>query len=148
MLNIRKMNLADKDIVVAMDQDFYSGPAVDHEIPVSELEHTFEVALKSDYPLDGYILSDEHSIIGFAYVTWFHSTDVAGICVMIEEIYIKQNARGKGYGSQFIRSMFHTYKNARRFRLEVTKANESAASVYKKIGFDYISYDQMAIDIK
>ena len=147
MLNIRKMELGDKAQAVAMDAEFYSGPAVDHQIPETDLENTFKLAIKDGYPLDGFMLLDDEGIAGYAYVTWFHSTDVAGLCVMLEEIFIKQSARGRGYGPEFIRFMFDYYKEAKRFRLEVTKENESAAHVYKKMGFEYIRYDQMAKDI-
>lgn len=147
MLNIRKMESNDREQVLAMDTEFYSGPAVDHQIPESELLHTFELALRADYPLDGFMLMDDEENAGFAYVTWFHSTDVAGLCVMLEEIFIRQSARGRGYGPEFIRFMFHHYKDARRFRLEVTKENEAASHVYKKMGFEYISYDQMVRDV-
>lgn len=148
MLNIRKMEPGDKAQVVAMDAEFYSGPAVDHQIPESDLTYTFELAMRADYPLDGFILLDDDGIAGYAYVTWFHSTDVAGLCVMLEEIFVKQSARGRGYGPEFIRFMFDHYQEAKRFRLEVTKENEAAAHVYKKMGFEYIRYDQMVKDVK
>lgn len=148
MLNIRKMELSDKALVVAMDEEFYSGPAVDHKIPVSELENTFDLAMSPDYPLDGFILTDENGTVGFGYASWYHSTDVAGLCVMLEELFLKQEARGKGYGTQYIQYAFDYYKNARRFRLEVTKENEKAAKLYRALGFEYISYDQMAKDVK
>lgn len=147
MLNIRKMDSNDRAQVLAMDTEFYSGPAVDHQIPETELLHTFELAITADYPLDGFILTDDDGIAGFAYVTWFHSTDVAGLCVLLEEIFIRQSARGRGYGPEFIRFMFDHYKDARRFRLEVTKENAAATHVYRKMGFDYISYDQMYKDV-
>lgn len=147
MLHIRKMEPGDKEIVVAMDAEFYSGPAVDHNIPVSELENTFDLAIHPDYPLDGFLLTDESGVVGYGYASWYHSTDVAGLCVMLEELFFKEGARGKGYGTQYIQFAFDHYKNARRFRLEVTKANEKAARLYRALGFEYISYDQMAKDV-
>ena len=146
MLNIRKMELKDEAWVVDKDKEFFSGPAVDHPVSEKALKQTFHCALKNGYPLDGYILEDEGGKVGFSFVTWYHSTDVAGLCVMIEEIFICPGARGKGYGPKLIQYLFRQYKDAKRFRLEVTKENESACHVYKKLGFEYISYDQMYIE--
>ena len=66
---------------------------------------------------------------------------------MFEELYLSEHTRGKGYGSQFINAMFEKFKGARRFRLEVTKENKDALRLYKRLGFDYIGYDQMIKDI-
>ena len=42
--------------------------------------------------------------------------------------------------------MFREYPDVVRFRLEVTAANEGAAALYKKLGFEYLDYRQMVLD--
>ena len=38
------------------------------------------------------------------------------------------------------------YPAARRFRLEVTQSNQSAVRLYQRAGYDFLHYDQMALD--
>lgn len=68
--------------------------------------------------------------------------------MMLEEIFIIPEAQGKGYGTEFFRWMEETYPEVRRFRLEVTESNQAAVRLYKKLGYDFIRYEQMAKDRK
>jgi ribosomal protein S18 acetylase RimI-like enzyme len=65
---------------------------------------------------------------------------------MIEEIYLKESCRGKGFGRQFFRWLFQEYPQVKRFRLEVTKANAGAAKLYASLGFVPLEYNQMILD--
>ena len=38
------------------------------------------------------------------------------------------------------------YPAARRFRLEVTQANQGAISLYQRAGYTFLRYDQMVLD--
>ena len=65
---------------------------------------------------------------------------------MIEEIFLKKEYRGKGYGRAFFEWVFREYPDVKRYRLEVTKANEGAAALYRKVGFQFLDYRQMIKD--
>ena len=65
---------------------------------------------------------------------------------MLEEIYLDDSCRGKGYGTEFFQWMFREYPGAARFRLEVTGDNDRAARLYEKLGFTFMSYRQMIKD--
>ncbi|MFR5112285.1 MAG: GNAT family N-acetyltransferase [[Clostridium] leptum] len=71
---------------------------------------------------------------------------VRGKTLMIEEIYLKESCRGKGFGRQFFRWLFQEYPQVKRFRLEVTKANAGAAKLYASLGFVPLEYNQMILD--
>ena len=147
MLTIKPMTKELKSETLDMIVDFYSGPAVDHQVERKVLEQTFEDAISGKYPLEGYLLYDDEKLAGFAYMSWYYACEVGGLNVMFEELYLSEHTRGKGYGSQFINAMFEKFKGARRFRLEVTKENKDALRLYKRLGFDYIGYDHMIKDI-
>ena len=53
---IRKIKAEDKEIYIKMAHDFYRMPAVDHPVPDSYLEKTFEECLKSDTYAELFIL--------------------------------------------------------------------------------------------
>lgn len=146
MLKINQMQLKDKETVMPMVKEFYQSDAVDHEVSSAVLERTFSDAAGPSPYLRGYLLEDETGVIGFAYLTCFYACEVGGITVMIEELYFQKKSRGKGYGKQFFAWLFECYPDAMRFRLEVTKENKPACALYQRMGFQYLSYDQMVLD--
>ena len=57
MLEIRPVTPADRDVVMPMVTEFYRSPAVEHDLPASVLERSFQDAADPSEPLlDGYLL--------------------------------------------------------------------------------------------
>ena len=102
MLEIKKMTGDMRETVLDMVIQFYHSNAVSHEVPTPVLEQTFLDAVSEDPVLTGYVLTEEGKIIGFAYVTVFYACEVGGRCLMFEELFLKEEARGKGYGTAFL----------------------------------------------
>ena len=65
---------------------------------------------------------------------------------MFEELYLKEEARGKGYGTMFFEKIIEQHPEVRRFRLEVSRANKDAVRLYERLGFTFLEYDQMIKD--
>lgn len=146
-MRIREMKIEDKDQVIPMVRSFYGSNAVSHSVPDEILERTFAAAVAEDPMLAGYVFEEpDKSLSGFGYVTEFYACEVGGTTLMLEEIYIAEPYRGKGYGTKFFQFLREKYAHAARIRLEVTKENEQAAKLYKKWGFDYLDYRQMYLD--
>ncbi|HIT14680.1 MAG TPA: GNAT family N-acetyltransferase [Candidatus Scatomonas merdigallinarum] len=148
MLQIRKMTGADAKTVLPMVYGFYRSDAVDHAVPEETLNRTFQAAVTDGSLLEGFVLEDETGAVGFAYLSPYYACEVGGVNMMLEEIFIIPEAQGKGYGTEFFRWMEETYPEVRRFRLEVTESNQAAVRLYKKLGYDFIRYEQMAKDRK
>ena len=148
MFQIRKMTGADAETVLPMVYGFYRSDAVDHAVPEETLNRTFQAAVTDGSLLEGFVLEDETGAVGFAYLSPYYACEVGGVNMMLEEIFIIPEAQGKGYGTEFFRWMEETYPEVRRFRLEVTESNQAAARLYKKLGYDFIRYEQMAKDRK
>lgn len=146
MFNIEKMTAEMKPEVMAMVKGFYQSDAVDHTVDPDALERTFADAVSAEPSIQGYVLREDENIIGFAYVTVFYACEVGGRCLMFEEIFIKEQARGKGYGTEFIQWIMDSNPDIKRFRLEVTSSNEQAVRLYKSMGFEFLSYEQMIKD--
>ena len=67
--------------------------------------------------------------------------------LLIEELYLKPEHQGKGFGSQVFDWLFEEYRGkVKRFRLEVTKVNDGAIRLYKRRGFEELDYLQMVWD--
>ena len=147
MLTFRDITAADRDIVIPMVVDFYHTDAVDHEVPAEIMERAFAAAADPAEPLlRGVLVCDGEEVVGYVYITFCYSAEVGGRCVFIEEIFLKEEHRGKGYGKQIMAWMEAEYPEVRRFRLEVTQVNKQAIRLYEGSGYKYLKYDQMVFD--
>ena len=147
MLTFRDITAADREIVIPMVVDFYHTDAVDHEVPAEIMERSFAAAADPAEPLlRGVLVCDGEEVVGYVYMTFCYSAEVGGRCVFIEEIFLKEEHRGKGYGKQIMAWMETEYPEVRRFRLEVTQVNKSAIALYEGSGYQYLRYDQMVFD--
>lgn len=146
-MEIVKMDQNHYHEVLSMVKKFYNSPAVSHAVPEEVLIRTLTEAVSDSPILDGYVFQEEGQAVGFGYVTSFYACEAGGICVMIEEVYLEESCRGKGYGSEFFHFVFNHYKNAKRFRLEITEENKKAKKLYEKLGFEMLDYGQMVKDL-
>lgn len=137
-------NMTDKyaEEVIEMMRVFYSSPAVltngSEEIFKSDVENCI-----NDNPyLEGYVFTEDDIVMGYAMIAKSFSTEFGKRCIWIEDIYIKQEHRGKGIGSRFLNFIEQKYPDAI-LRLEVEEENERAVKVYQKNGFEVLPYMEM-----
>jgi len=140
------MTPGDRAACLAMAEQFYSSPAVEHAVDPSVLARAFDAAAGPNPRVDGFVLEEDGRAAGYAYLTYFYSCEVGGDVVMIEELYLKEPFRGRGLGSQFFRWLLARFPGAARFRLEVTAENTGAARLYRRWGFRPLGYGQMVLD--
>ena len=139
---IRNMTDADRTPVIDMMRVFYASPAVhtngSEEIFKSDVENCI-----NDSPyLEGYVFESGGNIIGYAMLAKSFSTEFGKPCIWIEDIYVLDEYRGNGVGSEFFKYVETKYQNAL-LRLEVEEDNERALRVYKKCGFEVLPYMEM-----
>lgn len=146
MFHIEKMQESMGGEVLPMVMEFYHSDAVCHPVEDAVLERTFRDAVSEDPALTGYVLMEDDRIVGFGYTTVYYACEVGGKCMMFEELYLKEETRGKGYGSRFFEEVIKQHPEVRRFRLEVTRSNEAAVRLYERLGFSFLEYDQMVFD--
>ena len=139
---IRLMTTEDKKSVIDMMRVCYASDAVlsngSEEIFISDVENCV-----NDSPyLEGYIFEESGEIAGYGMVAKSFSTEFGKPCIWIEDLYIKDEYRGKGLGSSFLRYIEGKYPNVL-LRLEVEEENERAVRAYKKCGFEVLPYMEM-----
>lgn len=139
---IRKMTEADRSEIMDMMRVFYASEAVltngSDEIFFADIE---ECVSDSPYA-EGYVFEDSGEIMGYSMLAKSYSTEYGKRCIWIEDIYLKEEYRGKGFGSEFFRFLEESYPDVL-FRLEAEEENERAIHVYKKSGFDVMPYLEM-----
>lgn len=140
--NIRPMQEQDRAEVLDMMRVFYASPAVlsngSEEIFASDIDH----CLNPCPYLEGYVFEAEGKILGYAMLAKSFSTEFGKPCIWLEDLYLKEAARGLGFGSRFLEYVAEKYPNAV-CRLEVEEENERAVAVYKKHGYQVLPYMEM-----
>lgn len=148
MFKIRPMEDRDTEEVLAMMKVFYDSPAILHKASEEVLRRDIRDCVRDVPFVEGFVFEKENQIAGYSMIAKSYSTEYGGICIWIEDLYIKPEYRGSGIGTQFFSYLEEQYgENAVRLRLEVEKDNARAIGVYKKCGYQELSYVQMTKEI-
>lgn len=139
---IRLMTREDKEAVIEMMRVFYASPAVLSNGSQEIFENDVENCVNDSPYLEGYIFEEAGVIQGYGMVAKSFSTEFGKPCMWIEDAYVKEEYRGKGIGSRFLRYVAKKYPEAL-LRLEVEEENERAIHTYKKCGFEVLPYMEM-----
>ena len=139
---IRHMQPQDKPCVMEMMRAFYASPAVfsngSEEIFSADIDNCV-----GDNPyVEGYVLEENGVLLGYAMVAKSYSTEFGKTCIWIEDIYLKEEYRGHGWGEQMMDFITHRYADCI-FRLEVEEDNRHAIRLYEKCGFSVLPYMEM-----
>jgi len=146
-IKIRNFQNEDKSCVFRMMREFYNSPAVIHKASDAVLLADIEACISKSPFIEGYVFEKAGEIAGYAMVSKSFSTEAGGLCVWIEDIYLKPEFRGVGIGKEFFQYIEKLYKTAAaRLRLEVESSNARAIEVYKKCGYEKLPYIQMIKD--
>ena len=141
-MKIRIMENADLSAVINMMRGFYASDAVltngSEEIFLADA-----VECVSDSPyLEGYVFENESGVQGYAMCAKSFSTEFGKRCIWIEDLYVKEEYRGQGIGSDFLAFISGKYSDCI-LRLEAEAENERAIHVYKKAGFEVLPYTEL-----
>lgn len=159
---IRTMTREDAPHVIEMMRVFYASPAVLSNGSEEIFQNDVENCVNDSPYLEGYIIEGtlepmdesahtkvgkgmsrtENEILGYGMVAKSFSTEFGKPCMWIEDLYLKENARGLGLGSKFLNFVAEKYPEAI-LRLEVEEENERAIKTYRKCGFEELPYMEM-----
>jgi len=140
---IREITKDDREIFIELEEKFYNSEAVIHPVPKEYIINTYkEVTSDSPYA-KAYIIEKDNEIAGYSQISLTYSSEVGGLVVLIEELFILRDYRNSGLGSEFLDFIEKEFPEAKRFRLEVEKANEGARRLYEDKGFKELEYIQM-----
>ena len=141
---IRELKQADRELYLKMAHDFYHSPAVLHPVPDSYFERTFEECINGGTYVRAFILEYEGQPAGYGLIAKTFSQEAGGYVYWLEELYILEEFRSKGLGSEFFAYVEeHKEEGVLRFRLEVEEDNTRAAALYERLGYKPLNYKQM-----
>ncbi len=144
MITIKKMEQRDTNEVYEMMRDFYDSPAILHDVSEEVLRRDIDACTSDNPYMEGLVFRAHGGIAGYAMLAKSFSTEFGGICIWIEDLYMKPEYRGGGIGTQFFGYLEKTYQGkAVLLKLEVERGNTWAIEVYKKCGYRELPYMEM-----
>lgn len=147
-MNIRLIQEIDKEAVLEMMITFYHSPAVIENVSKEVLLQNIDNCLSNMPFIIGFVFYEKEVMIGYAMIAKSYSTEFGGICLWVEDIYIKPPYQGKGLAKEFFLFLENTYsQDVVRFRLELASCNENALKSYEKSGYRKLSYVQMSKEV-
>ena len=141
---IRIMKAEDGKIVADMMRVFYASPAVLSNGSDEIFKRDIEACLGDNPYAEGYVFEMAGVVVGYGMIAKSFSTEFGKPCVWIEDIYVMEEYRGRGIGSEFIQFVMENNPNCV-IRLEVEEDNKRAIDVYHKNGFSVLPYMEMKI---
>lgn len=142
---IRRIVGSDREEYLKMADDFYHSDAVSHAIPRANFEDAFKEAIGNNPFIELYILEHEGIIAGYAAIAVTYTTEGGGKTLWLDELYVKEQFRGKGLGRSVIEYL-KSDDTVKRIRLEITPSNSDAERLYKALGFCVCDYKQLIWD--
>ena len=145
---LKKFNPNERNDFVEMCKDFYSSDAVTHNVEENNFLKTYELCLTDNPYAEGYFIVADGQNAGYCLLSYTYSNEAGGINAWIEEIYLKQEFRGKGLGKRVLSELEKLIlPETVRIRLELTPVNISAMKLYEKCGYEKLDYLQMVKEL-
>lgn len=145
---IRELERKDKEIFFSLLDEFYNSNAVLAPIPKSYYQDIFEYMFAPNTSAKTFIIESDGVVCGYGVINITFSMEAGGKTLWLEDLYIRKEFRSRGLGKEYFNYVFDTFKDIRRYRLEVEEENEKAIKLYKSLGFKFLDYKQMIIDKK
>jgi len=134
-VEFRKAKISDIDVLLEFMREYYEYDhlAFDQRAARSALEGILE------NDLFGYIwlIHHESEAVGYVVLTYGYSLEFHGRDAFVDELYIRENYRGRGLGTATLAFIENNCRSLgiQSLRLEVERNNTKAQGLYRKLGF-------------
>lgn len=146
-IKFRYFKPEDRTEFFRMVKKFYAPPAVLHFPSDEVMLSSFDAAIEIPELVKGIMIESDGKPAGYAIVSMKFETEVGGMAAWIEELYVDDEFRGCGIGSEFFSFLANElHGKIKRIRLEVGDENDGAKRLYERLGFEFLDYKQMVID--
>ena len=136
MTTFKPLEISDISIITQMMQDFY---AIDnYPMDVEVAKTLFQEFISNEHLGKSWLIYSENEIVGYIILTFIFSFEYGGKIAFVDELFIKENARGKGIGKeaiQFIQAEVPKL-SLKLLYLEVEPHNENAQKLYLAHDFE------------
>ena len=136
MITFQNLQKSQIDSIVSMMQDFY---AIDnYPIHIEESKQLFETFIANSDLGKACLVYKGEEVIGYVILTFIFSFEYKGILAFLDELYIKKEYQGKGFGKQAVQFVQQesSQLNVKMLYLEVEQHNENAQKLYLAHDFE------------
>lgn len=136
MITFQNLQKSQIDAIVSMMRDFY---AIDnYPIHIEESKQLFETFIANSDLGKAWLVYKGEEVIGYVILTFIFSFEYKGILAFLDELYIKKEYQGKGFGKQAVQFVQQesSQLNVKMLYLEVEQHNENAQKLYLAHDFE------------
>nr|WKN37454.1 GNAT family N-acetyltransferase [Tunicatimonas sp. TK19036] len=126
---------SDQEIVLNLMSDFY---AIDgYPFDRNKSQKNYQALLANESLGRLWLIKNDNNVIGYLVLAFGFSFEYGGRDAFIDELYLKEEYRGKGLGEQTIDFVNQEAKSLgiKALHLEVERHNERGNQLYRKKGF-------------
>lgn len=141
MIAFKLIALSDIDDMVSMMEDFY---IIDnYPIDVDSSKKLFDEFITNKNLGKAWLIYSKKEIVGYVILTFVFSFEYKGKIAFLDELYVSENARGKGIGKKAMEFIQLQAKELglKLVYLEVENHNEMARKLY--ISSDFTIHNRM-----
>ena len=137
MTTFKPVEISDIEVITQMMQDFY---AIDnYPMDVEVAKKLFQEFISNEYLGKSWLIYSENEIVGYIILTFIFSFEYGGKIAFVDELFIKETARGKGFGKEAIQFIQQEVPklSLKLLYLEVEPHNENAQKLYLAHDFEF-----------
>ena len=136
MTTFKPLEITDISTITQMMQDFY---AIDnYQMDVEVAKNLFHEFISNENLGKSWLIYSENEIVGYIILTFIFSFEYGGKIAFVDELFIKETARGKGIGKEAIQFIQREVPklSLKLLYLEVEPHNENAQKLYLAHDFE------------
>ena len=136
MTTFKLLEIVDIEIITQMMRDFY---VIDnYPMDVEVAKTLFQEFISNEHLGKSWLIYSENEIVGYIILTFIFSFEYGGKIAFVDELFIKETARGKGFGKEAIQFIQQEVPklSLKLLYLEVEPHNENAQKLYLAHDFE------------
>ena len=136
MTTFKPLEIVDIEIITQMMQDFY---AIDnYPMDIEVTKNLFQEFISNEHLGKSWLIYSENEVVGYIILTFIFSFEYGGKIAFLDELFIKETARGKGFGKEAIQFIQQEVPklSLKLLYLEVEPHNENAQKLYLAHDFE------------
>jgi ribosomal protein S18 acetylase RimI-like enzyme len=136
MTTFKPLEIVDIEIITQMMRDFYEIDNYPMDVEVAKT--LFQEFISNEHLGKSWLIYSENEIVGYIILTFIFSFEYGGKIAFLDELFIKETARGKGFGKEAIQFIQQEVPklSLKLLYLEVEPHNENAQKLYLAHDFE------------
>ena len=146
MTSFKPLEIADIEVITQMMQDFY---AIDnYPMDIEVAKNLFREFISNENLGKSWLIYSENEIVGYIILTFIFSFEYGGKIAFVDELFIKETARGKGIGKEAIQFIQREVPklSLKLLYLEVEPHNKNAQKLY--LAHDFVIHNRKLMKYK